>query len=160
MPHIIAYILIGLFGLFSLALDPVYAEGSSDGSSNTSSGSGAAAPNPLFASAQQAIADKDYSAAVPLLQQVTSAEPRNADAWNLLGFSNRKLGNMDEAAKAYHKALKINPGHLGALEYQGEMYVQLGDLKKAKANLSRLQSLCGACEEMVDLQEAIDSAKS
>ena len=99
MPHIIAYVLIGLFGLFSLALDPVYAEGSSDGSSNTSSGSGTSAPNPLFASAQHAIADKqDYAAAVPLLQQVTSAEPMNADAWNLLGFSNRKLGNMEAAA--------------------------------------------------------------
>jgi cytochrome c-type biogenesis protein CcmH/NrfG len=152
MTHLFSYVLIGLVGLFSMIFDPAYAEGSSDDSSEASS--------PLFGAAEDAIEKQDYAAAVPLLQQVTSAEPMNADAWNLLGFSNRKLGNMEAAAAAYAKALQINPGHLGALEYQGEMFVQMGQLGNAMLNLTTLESLCGSCEEATDLKEAIDAGKS
>ena len=52
-------------------------------------------------------------------------------------------------------ALKINPAHLGALEYQGEMYVETGKLDNAKANLAVLKKLCGDCEQADDLAKAI-----
>lgn len=152
MPHLFSYLMIGIVGLLSMLLEPAYAEGSSDDSSDASS--------PLYGAAQEAIEKQDFAAAVPLLQQVTTQEPQNADAWNLLGYSNRKLGNMDAAAAAYDTALKINPGHLGALEYQGEMYVQMGEIGNAMVNLTTLQSLCGTCEEMIDLKAAIDKAGS
>ena len=92
---------------------------------------------------------------LPLLDKITADEPQNADAWNLRGFANRKLGNMDVAATSYTAALKINPGHLGALEYQGEMYLELGQTDAAKENLKKLQGLCGDCEEATDLAESI-----
>jgi cytochrome c-type biogenesis protein CcmH/NrfG len=152
MHHLVAYLAIAFLGFISTMLEPAFAVGSSDDS-------GGASAAPQFSSAQQAVNSANYQAAITLLQQVVTVEPTNADAWNLLGFSNRKLGNMDAAASAYTEALTINPGHLGALEYQGEMFVQLGQIDNAKVNLARLQSLCGACEEMVDLQEAIDKAK-
>ena len=88
---------------------------------------------PLYGAAQEAIEKQDYAAALPLLQQVTSQEPQNADAWNLLGFSNRKLGNMDQAAAAYDTALRINPAHLGALEYQGAVSYTHLDVYKRQA---------------------------
>lgn len=152
MPHFLAYVLIGLFGLCTMALDPVMAAGTSDDSSDTASA-------PSYADAKAMIDGKDYAGALPLLDQITQAEPQNADAWNLRGFANRKLGNMDEAALSYEAALKINPGHLGALEYQGEMFLELGEIDKAKVNLDFLQGLCGTCEESDDLAAAI-SAKS
>ena len=62
---------------------------------------------------------------------------------------------MDVAATSYTAALKINPGHLGALEYQGEMYLELGQTDAAMANLKKLQGLCGDCEEATDLAESI-----
>ena len=148
MPHILAYVLIGLFGLLSVALDPAMAAGSSDDSSETDSA-------PTYAEAKAKIDAEKYAAALPLLDKITSEEPQNADAWNLRGFANRKLGNMDVAAMSYTAALKINPGHLGALEYQGEMYLELGQTDAAMANLKTLQGLCGACEQATDLAESI-----
>jgi tetratricopeptide (TPR) repeat protein len=153
MPHLLSYVLIGLFGLLTMALDPVNAAGTSDESSESDAGA------PSYAAAKAAIDSEDYAGALPLLDKLTSDEPDNADAWNLRGFANRKLGNMDEAAKSYAVALKINPGHLGALEYQGEMFVQLGEVDKAKANLETLKGLCGTCEEVTDLADFIQGAK-
>jgi Flp pilus assembly protein TadD len=152
MAHLFAYLIIGVIGLFSMVFDPAYAEGSSDDSNDASS--------PLYSEAQDAIEKQDFAAAIGLLQQVTTDEPLNADAWNLLGYSNRKLGNLDQAAAAYKTALTINPAHLGALEYQGEMYVQMGEIGNAQVNLATLQSLCGNCEEMTDLKEAIEKGES
>ncbi len=150
MPHILSLLIVALFGLLSMVTGPALAEGSSDESSDTVAGA------PAYAEAQAAIAAENYAAALPILTRLTADEPQNADAWNLLGFSNRKLGDLAAAGKAYAKALEINPGHLGALEYQGEMYLELGQTDQAQANLARLQSLCGTCEEAEDLQDAID----
>jgi predicted Zn-dependent protease len=154
MPHLLSYVLIGLFGLLTMALDPVNAAGTSDDSSETEAGA------PVYADAKAAIDREDYAGALPILDKLTADEPQNADAWNLRGFANRKLGNMDEAAKSYSVALKINPAHLGALEYQGEMFVQIGQIDNAKANLATLTGLCGTCEEMTDLAAFIAGAKS
>lgn len=148
MPHILAYVLIGLFGLLSMALDPAMAAGSSDDSSETETA-------PAYAEAKAKIDAEDYAGALPLLDKLTADQPQNADAWNLRGYANRKLGNMDVAALSYTAALTINPGHLGALEYQGEMYLELGQTDAATANLKTLQGLCGDCEEANDLAESI-----
>lgn len=148
MPHVLAYVLIGLFGLLSMALDPAMAAGSSDDSSETETA-------PAYAEAQAKIDAEDYAGALPLLDKLTADQPQNADAWNLRGYANRKLGNMDVAALSYTAALTINPGHLGALEYQGEMYLELGQTDAAMANLKTLQGLCGDCEEANDLAESI-----
>jgi hypothetical protein len=49
--------------------------------------------------------------------------------------------------------------HKGALEYQGELFVELGQLDKAKENLAKLNHLCWfGCEEASDLKEAIERA--
>ncbi|MDP2083540.1 MAG: tetratricopeptide repeat protein [Pseudotabrizicola sp.] len=145
------------FAVFSLLLPlapPSFAAGTEDGSYQSTV---TAVPG-SYAEAKKLISEANYSEARTMLQGITSAEPSNADAWNLLGFSSRKLGDLTAASKAYSQALKLNPGHLGALEYQGEMYIQMGDSTKAKANLVTLQGLCGNCEEMRDLQKALTAA--
>jgi tetratricopeptide (TPR) repeat protein len=76
--------------------------------------------------------------------------------YNLLGFSLRNLGDTKAAQTYYQKALDFNPEHKGALEYQGELFVKLGQFDKAQANLARLVKLCPqGCEEREDLEEAI-----
>jgi hypothetical protein len=40
------------------------------------------------------------------------------------------------------------------------MYVQMGEIGNAQVNLATLQSLCGNCEEMTDLKEAIEKGES
>jgi len=46
----------------------------------------------------------------------------------------------------------------GALEYLGELYVETGQIEKAKENVVRLQQLCpSGCEELADLEKAVSS---
>jgi tetratricopeptide (TPR) repeat protein len=81
---------------------------------------------------------------------------KEADKYNLLGFTARKSGNLNSAADYYSKALEINPKHIQALEYQGELYLQLGDLDEAKKNLEKIKTICWfICKEKKMLEEAI-----
>jgi tetratricopeptide (TPR) repeat protein len=97
-----------------------------------------------------------YQEAIIALEDFISDEKRNADAWNYLGYSQRKVGLLDESLKSYKKALKLDRKHLGANEYIGELYLMLNDPKKAKKHLKRLSKYCGDCEQYQDLDQAID----
>jgi len=103
-----------------------------------------------------AVKAENYERAIVLLQQVVAVEPKNADAWNFIGFSHRKLKNFDRALPAYNKALAIDPKHRGANEYLGELYLQTDDLAKARERLKKLDDICTfGCEEFDDLKSAI-----
>ena len=109
----------------------------------------------------KAVKAGDFQRALALLQKVVQAEPRNADAWNYVGFSHRKLKQFDQSLAAYQKALAIDPEHRGANEYLGELYLMTGELGKAKERLAKLQSVCPrGCEEYDDLRKAIDTHQS
>lgn len=109
----------------------------------------------------KAVRAGNYQRAITLLQKVVQADSRNADAWNYVGFSHRKLKQFDQSLAAYQKALAINPDHRGANEYLGELYVMTGELGKAKERLAKLQSLCPrGCEEYDDLRKSIDAHQS
>ena len=57
------------------------------------------------------------------------------------------------------KALDFDPEHKGALEYLGELYVQTGELAKAREHVVLLTKLCPqGCEELEDLQKALAQA--
>ena len=104
----------------------------------------------------KAVEAAEYKQARKLFSKAVKDKPGNADAWNYLGFSNRKLENFDQALEAYRKALAINPDHLGANEYLGELYLQTGDLEKARDHLKKLSDICTAgCEELNDLKAAV-----
>ena len=99
---------------------------------------------------------KNFSAALSALKVADKAFPNNADINNLLGYSARNLKQYKPAATYYVKALKIDPNHLGALEYQGELFMLTKKISDAKKNLAKLKSLCGVnCEEYLDLKKAI-----
>ena len=113
---------------------------------------------PTFAEAQAAIDAGDFPTAQRLLAVLTVSEPDNADVWNLFGYASRNMKLAGPALEAYEMALKLEPNHLGALEYQGEMFVELKRLDEAKANLTKLKDLCGDCAQAVDLEAAIAAA--
>jgi tetratricopeptide (TPR) repeat protein len=90
------------------------------------------------------------------LIKINKAFPNNADVNNLLGYTSRKLKSYNASASYYTKALQINPNHLGALEYQGELFVTTKKIASAKSNLAKLLTLCGVnCSEYKDLKKAI-----
>ena len=100
---------------------------------------------------------KNYRQALIELKRVDQIVLNNADVNNLLGFASRKLGQYSQAGVYYLKALKIDPNHLGALEYQGELFLLQNNVAPAKQNLAKLKRLCGtSCEEYLDLMQAIN----
>ena len=99
-----------------------------------------------YKSAIKLIRSKDYDKAIRKLKTLTTANSTDftrADVYNELGFAYRKSDDFDNAAKYYKKALELDPEHLGAIEYQGEMYVDLGQKDNALSNLELLKTLVG-----------------
>ena len=112
--------------------------------------------NGELATIRALIAKKDFTAALAALKIADKDFPSNADINNLLGYSARNLKQYKPAATYYTKALKIDSKHLGALEYQGELFMLTKKTADAKKNLAKLKSLCGiTCEEYLDLKKAI-----
>ena len=68
-----------------------------------------------------------YDEAITALNNFIGDEKRNADAWNYMGYSQRKIGLLDDSLKSYKKALKLDRKHLGANEYIGDLYLMLDD---------------------------------
>jgi tetratricopeptide (TPR) repeat protein len=102
---------------------------------------------------------RDWNGAIAALNNMIDQGTQHADIYNLLGFSLRNAGDMKTAQTFYRKALDFDPDHKGALEYQGELYVKIGDLAKARDNAGHLTRLCPqGCEELEDLQKAIAGA--
>jgi Flp pilus assembly protein TadD len=102
---------------------------------------------------------KDYVAALAELRDLAE-DTQQADVYNLLGFTLRKTGDFKTSLTYYTKALELQPEHKAAREYLGELYIETGNIEKAKEQLAILAKLCpGGCEEREDLQKAI-SAKS
>jgi tetratricopeptide (TPR) repeat protein len=73
-----------------------------------------------------------YAAALAKFTESTNLDPTQHEAWNYVGYTNRKLGNYDDALGAYDKALSIKPGYPDALEYRGEAYLGLGRIPDAQ----------------------------
>jgi len=102
---------------------------------------------------------KEFKAAIADLNGMIDKGVQHADVYNLLGFSLRKSGDLKTAYTFYKKALDFDPEHKGALEYLGELYVQTGELAKAREHVVLLTKLCPqGCEELEDLQKALAQA--
>ena len=114
-----------------------------------------------YTKAKALIEAKDYAGAMPLLQQVVAKDPKNADAYNLMGFATRKSGDANGSLQYYNQALGIDPKHLGAHEYLGEAYLMLGKLAEAEQELVKLDALCVfGCVEQRTLKQAIADYKA
>ena len=117
--------------------------------------------DPSYAQAKAMIEARNYAGAMPLLQQVVVRDPKNADAYNLMGYATRKSGDANGSLQYYNQALTIDPKHIGAHEYVGEAYLQLGRLPEAEQHLARLDSLCVfGCTEYRMLKAAIADYKA
>jgi predicted Zn-dependent protease len=120
-----------------------------------------AATDPNYGAAKQMIDAKNYAGAMPLLQQVVAKDPKNADAYTLMGYATRKSGDANGSLQYYNTALGLDPKHIGAHEYVGEAYLQLDRLPEAEQHLARLDSLCTfGCQEYRDLKAAVAAYKA
>ncbi len=108
-----------------------------------------------------AVEQKQWTLAAERFKRATLQDPKNADAWNMLGYSSRWAGKYPEAFDAYARALALEPNHRGANSYLGVAYVRTNDLGKARAQLAKVESICGNkdCDEYKLLDKAIAEYK-
>ena len=74
-----------------------------------------------------------YREARERFDAATKADPSVKEAWNLVGYTNRRLGDYEASLAAYEKALALNPTYSEAIEYRGEAYLALNRVDDAKA---------------------------
>jgi tetratricopeptide (TPR) repeat protein len=102
-----------------------------------------------------------YEKAISTLKAAADKIGPHPDILNYLGYANRKLGRYDTAIRYYREALAINPDHLGANEYLGELYAEIGDLDRARVQLATLDRLCAfGCAQHEDLKHWIQTASA
>ena len=115
-------------------------------------------PSALYERAIKYLDKQNYAKANKALKAYTKSEPDDADGWNLYAYANRKMNKFEKAEVYYEKALNIDPEHKGALEYQGELYMQTNRPDLAQENLVKLVKLCpDLCYELQKLEEYISS---
>ncbi len=112
---------------------------------------------PTMDQVQDEIGNSNWVTAIAELKVYLRANPKSADGWNLLGYSYRNHGDLKLSEAAYDHALKLNPNHINALSYQGVLYVKLGQLDDAKANLAKIAKICGntTCPQYTALSQAL-----
>ena len=117
----------------------------------------------LYEKAEKMIKDESFEKSIKLLKKLIRREDLSgfrADIYNLLGYSYRKSNkpDLDKSFSTYMMALEIDPNHLGAHEYLGELYLMMGKKAKAQELLSRLELLSGIrSSEYLDLEKAISN---
>ncbi len=126
----------------------VYAAGSSSSSSAS------------IGDVKRYVEKEEYGRAIHKAEEYLGDNPRSADAYNYIGYSQRKLGKTDAAKTAYERALSIDANHVGAHEYYGELQITLGDMAEADKHLAALTRICGDCAEQKDLAQKIAKAKA
>ena len=113
-------------------------------------------PNVLYDRAVKYLDNENFPKALKALKTYTKSQPNDADGWNLYGYTSRKMGKFDKAKIYYDRALEIDPNHKGALEYQGELFIQTNRIDLAYQNLNKLDELCpNSCFELEQLKESL-----
>lgn len=113
---------------------------------------------PDYRDAERLIAAGEWRQAIVLLERLLVQFKDAPEVLNYLGFAHRKLKDYPRSKQFYDAALAVKADYLPALEYQGEWYLETGDVQAAMANLRKLESLCGRCHEWQDLAAALERA--
>jgi tetratricopeptide (TPR) repeat protein len=111
-------------------------------------------------------AQEYYASARVSFQEAVQEDPHMHEAWNYVGYTNRKLGNYDAALTAYEQALTLKPGYPDALEYRGEAFLGLNRISDAQqayldlfaGNRGLADKLLTAMRGWLDAQRASSSA--
>ena len=101
-------------------------------------------------------AAKEFKKGLEYSREAVRLDPKYHEAWNLVGYASRKLGDYDGALKAYDTCLDLKPDYAPAREYRGEAYIELDQIDKARAELVMLDHQ-QATEEAAQLKARIDA---
>jgi tetratricopeptide (TPR) repeat protein len=85
------------------------------------------------AKANAAEVRKGFTEAREKFRTAAAADASMKEAWNLIGYTSRRLGDYEGSLQAYDKALALAPDYPEAIEYRAELFVLTGRLEEAKA---------------------------
>jgi tetratricopeptide (TPR) repeat protein len=71
-------------------------------------------------------------------RSAAATDPSLKEAWNMVGYTSRRLGDYEESLEAYDKALKLAPDYPEAIEYRAELFVLTGRFADARAAYASL----------------------
>jgi cytochrome c-type biogenesis protein CcmH/NrfG len=94
------------------------------------------------------------TAAISTLENMISADPNFADAYDVMGRAQFELGKFDEALATYKMANKLTPASIGRLQSVGIMSFYAGDLAGAEDALRRT-CLLGLDSKIFDCQSLV-----
>ena len=101
----------------------------------------------------------DYHDAIKVLEMASNEN--DPAVLTYLGYSHRKLGDIDLGISLYKKALDVDPDNVDTREYLGEGYVSKGELDLAWLELVEIEKRCGTtCVEYRALEKALRSGSS
>ena len=110
-----------------------------------------------YSRAVSLINEHRYPEALSALEQAGAAFGPHPDILTYEGFVWRRMGDNARAESYYQRALALDPNHVGATEYYGELKVLTGDTAGARRLLARLDTLCAyGCVEADTLRRWID----
>ena len=144
----------------ALAAGSFSGDGLSESSSSEDKPKGAT-DTKAYKEAVKLINQEQYEDAIAKLLDVNAAEPNDPDVLNYLGYAHRQLDKNEMALAYYEQALAVQPKHKGANEYLGELYLKMGELEKAEAQLAKLDDICTfGCSEYRELEAKITAYKA
>ena len=94
----------------------------------------------LARAAEEAIRNRNYSAAVDYAQRAAQASPTDAQLWFLLGYAARLAGKPQLSIDAYNRGLHVNPSSLEGLSGLAQTYKIIGRRDEAHNLLTRVLS--------------------
>ena len=95
--------------------------------------------NQALANGKAKDAEKRFKRAIERGERAVGLDSTYYEAFNLLGYCARNLKLYDRSLTAYRRCLALKPDYEPAHEYLGELYVETGELDKAKEELAWLQ---------------------
>jgi predicted Zn-dependent protease len=100
------------------------------------------------------VESEQFAEARKVFEQLAVEEPKNAEVLNMLAYTQRKTGDIDEAIANYGRALQLKPKFPQAREYLAEAYLQAA-LREAKTLQSYGDDGRGELRKLADaFQEA------
>lgn len=119
---------------------------------------GAKAGDAAYVQAVSLINERRYDEALASLATAAATFGPHPDILTYEGYTWRKKGDYARAETYYRQALAIDPKHIGATEYYGELKVARGDVAGARLMLARLDKLCAyGCADAEELRRWIDA---
>jgi Tfp pilus assembly protein PilF len=124
MQKIIARSFISLI-VFATSIQLSHARGSEEGyGSDWTQSRPTTKPNLAYDKGTALVKEGKFSEAVTQFEEALKSDPENPDVLNMLAYSQRNVGRIEDAFTNYKKALMLRPVFPQAREYLGEAYIQ------------------------------------